>query len=94
MALFVQMTVMLALLIATGRGGNDRLRAAFNNQIKKLSRIVGLVGNDVVGTETVDERGGLRDVMTLTSRQTETQRIAQAIDADVNLGAEATTTAS
>ena len=94
MTLFVQMTVILALLVATGRGGNDRLRAALNNQIKKLSRIVGLVGNNVVGAETVDERGGLRDVMTLTSRQAETQRIAQTIDADVNLGAEATTTAS
>ena len=76
MALFVQVTVMLALLVATWRRGNDRFGATLNNQIKEISRIVGLVSNDIVGAETLDEGRRLRDVVALTSRQTETKRIA------------------
>lgn len=93
-ALFVQMTVMLALLVATWRRGNDRFGAALNNQIKEISRIVGLVGDDVVGAEALDECRRLRNIVALTSCEAQTKRIAQAIDADMNLGAEAATTAS
>lgn len=94
MALSVQVTVMLALLIATRRRGNDRLSATLNHHIKELSRIAGLVGNNIVSAETVDEQGGLCNVMALTCRQAETQRITQAIDVDMKLGAEVAPTAS
>lgn len=94
MALFVQMTVVLALFFATWRGGDDRFGATLNNQIKEISRIIGLICDNVFGAEALDERRRLGDVVTLTSCQSETQWIAQAIDADVDLGAETATTPS
>lgn len=72
MALFVQMTVMLALLVTAWRRGNDRFGATLNNQIKEISRIVGFIGDDVVSAEALDERSSLGDVVTLTARQSET----------------------
>ena len=94
MALFVQMTVMLTLLVTARRRGNDRLSTTLNNDMKEVEGIVSSVGDDVVGTEVLDEGLCLGDVVALATCQSETQRIAQAIDADVNLGAEATTTSS
>ncbi len=94
MALFVQMTVVFTLLVATRRRRNDRFGATLNNQIKEVGSIISPVSNDVVGAEALDERGRLRNIVALTACQSETQWIAQAVDADVNLGAETATTAS
>lgn len=85
---------MLALLVATRGRGNDRLSAALDNHIVEVEGIISSISDDVVSAEAFDERGSLGDVMVLSACKTETQWIAQTISADVNLGAEATATAS
>ena len=61
--------------------------------IEILSRIAS-VSNDSVEGQTVNEKHGLTNVRILPGSQVQTQRIAQTIDYDMNLGGEPTTTTS
>lgn len=95
MTFLIQMLVVLPLLNAAGMGWNHRKRPTVYNQLKQLIRVVRSVADDIVGGEAVGEQGVcLTHIMPLAAGQQKSQRIAQAIYADVDFGAESAATPS
>ena len=90
MALPVPMPVIVGGCLAVRAGRNDRHHAQFQDVLAKLLGIVPLVGQYVLASITGDQTFRLGDVVLLPSGQDESQGVAQAVHAHVNLGAEPT----
>ena len=67
---------------------DDRFGALLLNQVDKGFAGITAVGNDALELQISNQVRGLGDVMALATGQTHAQRIAQAIDADVDFRAE------
>jgi hypothetical protein len=91
---FVEMTIIFTLLFAVLARRDYRLSLFFGNLLQKIIRIVRTICNHPFKIEIGDQVSSLSNVMSLSTRQEKTQRIAQGIYAGVNLGAEATSAAS
>ena len=91
-ALFVQVLVIVALLGPIRARRNDCLCAGCFNHFDQRRRVIALIGNQRLYRVAFDQRLGQRAVVTLTSRQDESQRVAKRINRDVNLGRKAATT--
>ena len=72
---------------------NDRLSAARGNGISEMLRRIAAIRQHVIKTQVHDHICGLKDVVALACSQTQTQRIAQSINCDVDFGAEPAPTA-
>ena len=88
MTLPVQMPVIVGGFLAVRAGRNDRHHTQFQDVLAKLLGIVPLVGQYVLASITGDQLLRLGDVVLLPSGQDESQGVAQAVHAHVNLGAE------
>jgi hypothetical protein len=91
-AFLVEMLIVLALLDPISTGRDDAGRAALRNARKKGILIIGFVGNHELRFVCAQQLRRLRAIMPLPARQTKVKRVAQGIDDDVNLGAEAAAT--
>jgi hypothetical protein len=69
--------------------GDYGLSFGFCNSSAKAIRVIALVGKQVLKGKTADQLLGLADVMRLARSQNEANRIAEGIDADVDLCAQA-----
>jgi hypothetical protein len=69
--------------------GNDGLGFDPAQGVVEMVGVVGLVGDDGGGLETVEERGGLDDVASVAGCQDEADWKAEGVDAGVDLGSEA-----
>lgn len=91
MSFFVKMHIILAQFLTFGSRRNNSFGfVLFDDKPDKIIGIIAFVGNQPLKIKVDDQRFGLSDVVTLTSGQNKTERIAQAINTDVNFGAEAT----
>ena len=88
MTLPVQMPVIVGGFLAVRAGRNDRHHTQFQDVLAKLLGIVPFVGQYVLASITGDQLLRLGDVVLLPSGQDESQGVAQAVHAHVNLGAE------
>jgi hypothetical protein len=88
-ALLVAMLVVGDRLFSRSEGGDHGI-AAEGEKGSELVGVVSLIGNDVSGGKAVDQGLGLRAVVDLACRGDQTQRVAQSIDGDVDLGGQAT----
>ena len=88
MALPVQMPVIVGGFLAVRAGRNDRHHTQVQNVSAKLLGIVPFVGQYVLASITGDQTLRLGDVVLLPSGQDESQGVAQAVYAHVNLGTE------
>ena len=88
MTLPVPMPVIVGGFLAVRAGRNDRHHTQFQDVSAKLLGIVPLVGQYVLASITGDQTLPLGDVVLLPSGQDESQGVAQAVHAHVNLGAE------
>ena len=88
MTLPVQMPVIVGGCLAVRAGRNDRHHTQFQDVSAKLLGIVPFVGQYVLASITGDQLLRLGDVVLLPSGQDESQGVAQAVHAHVNLGAE------
>ena len=88
MALPVQMPVIVGGCLAVRAGRNDRYHTQFQDVLAKLLGIVPFVGQYVLASITGDQLLRLGDVVLLPPGQDESQGVAQAVYAHVNLGAE------
>ena len=90
MTLPVQMPVIVGGFLAVRAGRNDRSHAPLQNVLAKPLGIVPFVGQYVLASITGDQTLRLGDVVLLPAGQYESQGVAQAVHAHVNLGAEPT----
>lgn len=90
----VQMGIIVPYVLAPSARRNNRRRVSVQHPRAKMPGIVAPIGNDVLAGVPGNQGGRLGDVVTLPCSHEETQWIAQAIHTDVNLGAEASPTAS
>ena len=88
MTLPVQMPVIVGGFLAVRAGRNDWHHTQFQDVLAKLLGIVPLVGQYVLASITGDQLLRLGDVVLLPAGQDESQGVAQAVHAHVNLGAE------
>lgn len=94
MPLPIGMLIIVAGLVPSGRGRNNRLSfLLFCNELQKMIRIIGRISDQVLKVELGHQVPGLGDVVPLASSQDKAQRIAQPIDTYVDFGAEAASTA-
>src|SRR6185369_8753429 len=89
-ALFVVFLAIGSLRGAVAPWRNDWLGAAFLNVGDKRVAVVGLVGNDLLGLAVGDQCRSLGNIMILSRREDDGDRLSQAIAGHVQLGAEAT----
>lgn len=95
MARLVDMAVIAALVRAGAQAGNDCGLARLNQWLDDPGLgIVGLVRNDHAGRDVLEENIGTVQIRGLTRRQKHTGGIAQGIDGDVDLRAQASSAAS
>lgn len=88
----IDKTVVLPRLLAVGTRGNDRDGRSSGNELQEIGGIIPLISNDISATPIAQQRNGLGEVVTMAAGQQNTQRIAQGINQDMNLGRESTTT--
>jgi len=69
--------------------GDHRFGLGAPYGLSEMIGVVALVGQDVLGVEAVDQGCGLADVARLTGTAEKTHRIAEAVGAGVDLGAQA-----
>jgi hypothetical protein len=91
-ALLVYVPVDLTLFFAAAARPDDRLRASLFDTLDEVRRVVTGIGYQRPELVSLDERLGLRDVVTLAARQSEPERQAEPVNAQVNLGGEAAAT--
>lgn len=90
----IKMPVIFTLHEAIAFRWNHRKNAFGSDRFKQLVRIIAFIGNQDLRREVSNQRSGVRAVMTLAARQMKTQRIAQCVNGNVNLGGKATATAT
>ena len=93
MPLFVPMLVVLALFFTIFTSWNHSLSLYFRNLLQEIVRIVGTVRNCALKFKARYQLFRHSDVMSLTSRQSKTQRVSQPIYTGVDFGAEPASTA-
>ena len=92
MALTIQpMIVLTGLLGVLTRGDHDFCTALYD-QCDKILSAIAAIGDHMLKLESIDQVRGLGNVMPLSSRQAQPQRIAQTIDGQVDFGAKPTAT--
>jgi hypothetical protein len=79
-AFAIEREIAIAFEAATGHGRDDNLDSARRQAIDETISIVSFVGKQGFGLDKMQERLGLVDVVHLSARQTERQRIAQGVD--------------
>ena len=94
MTLFVEMSIIVVLLLASSTRRNDWLGTAVQDNLTKWIGIIGHVGNHILTFVTGEQSLCLSDIMTLPAGQCKPQRIAQCIDVDMDLGAESASAAA
>jgi hypothetical protein len=94
MALAIKPRIVLTRLLGALVRWDHRLSASLKDKVDKILACIASVSNHILTRKAISHFNGLSAIVTLTSRQTHPQGIAQAIGAHMNLGAEATTTAS
>lgn len=87
-AFSIQMLVVRPLHVAIASGRNDCRRALVLNSLQRLLAIVTLVGDDMFRRESLQERHGLSDVVSLPGREEELHRIAESVANRMNLRSE------
>ena len=80
--------IVVSRLLTVGSGWNNRLGATVENKIDEVIGIIAPIRQDILANKVTHQRNGLGDVMALSSRQAQTQRIAQRVYAGVDFGAE------
>ena len=88
MTLPVPMPVIISGFLAVRAGRNDRGHTQFPDVLAKLLGVVPFVGQYVLASIAGDQTFRLGDVVLLPAGQYESQGVAQAVHAHVNLGAE------
>ena len=88
MTLLVLFLVIRAWLGSVIARRDDRHTSAGLDEGNEGVAIISSVSNDVVTSQVGQQRFGLGDVMPLTRRELDDQRVAQSIYQEVNLGAE------
>ena len=88
MTLPVPMPVIISGFLAVRAGRNDRGHTQFPDVLAKLPGVVPFVGQYVLASIAGDQTFRLGDVVLLPAGQYESQGVAQAVHAHVNLGAE------
>jgi hypothetical protein len=88
MAFLVAMPVVGDRLFSRPQGG-DNGAGAESEVRSEFVGVISLIGNDVAGHEAVDQGLGLRAVMDLAGRRDQSQRVAESINGDVDLGGQA-----
>lgn len=91
-ALLVCVPINLTLFFAVAARRNDRFRALFFDTFDEVCRVVAGVGNQHLELVGFDECRRLRDVVTLAARQAKSERQAERVHAQVNLGRKAAAT--
>jgi hypothetical protein len=81
-------------LLAAAAGRNDGCRAFFEHGLAKVIRIVALVGNDILATETRDQVVSLSNVVALPASQDEAQGVAERVYTYMDFGTETPSAAS
>lgn len=94
MTLLVLFSVILALLGSVTAWRDDCHTPAGFDEVNESVAIVPLISNDVVAGQVSQQGFGLGDVLLLTRREPDAQRVAQGIYYEVNLGAESATAPS
>lgn len=95
MTLFVNMLIIVTRVLSFGPSGNNRFGfILFNDEPDEIVGIIAFIGNQALKIKVDDQGFGLGDVVALPSGQDKAERVAQAIDTDVNFGAEAASTAA
>src|SRR5687768_7904612 len=72
---------------------DDRYGTVLSHQVEHRLASVAAIGDHALKRQAVQQRTGLDAVVALAGRQAHAQRIAQGVDEDVDLGAEAPTAA-
>ncbi len=88
------MPVRLALSRAVSARGNDGLGAGGFNRFDQGVAVVPLVGNNRSSWNGIDQCSTLRDVRFLTAGQDQAQRVAEGINADMDLGGQSASRAA
>lgn len=92
MAFFVCVTINLTLFCAVAARRNDRFRPLFFDTFDEVCRIVTRISKQHLKVVVCGKCRRLRNVVTLATRQAESQWQAERINAQVNLGGKAATT--
>lgn len=90
----VQPCVVSVLVFASGMGRNDRFGSPRDDEVQEVGRVVATVGDHALEGDVWQQGFGLGNVMVLAGCQPEAQRVAQAINADMDFGTEAPATTS
>jgi hypothetical protein len=88
-ALFVEIGVVGGNASTGPIEGNDSLSLGLCNGVSEVIGVVGLVGEDVQGGQTIDQRLSLGDVIALPGGEDEAYRVAESINGGVQLGGQA-----
>src|SRR5690349_10250357 len=88
-ALLVEVLVVRDGLRARAARWNDRLSADFSDRCAKAIGVKAHIGKQVFEGKTADQALSLAYVVDLACGQDEADRIAEGVDADVDLGAQA-----
>lgn len=88
-ALLVRVPVDLTPFFAAAARLDDRLRATLFDTLDEVRRVVTGISYQRLELVSLYQRLGLRDVVSLAARQSEAEREAERVNAQVNLGREA-----
>lgn len=82
---FVHMRIELAWLLAVGSRRNHSFGLLLMDRVDESTRVIGLVGDDFLGRNSLKQRLGLGYVMRLSSAERPACWVAQRIDQCMNL---------
>ena len=94
MTFFVEMFIILSLLVAPSGRRDDGDRIFVGDSSKNRVCIIGFIGDSMVKRKGFYQCFRLCTIVTLPTRQSQLERIANCIDKDVNLGAESASAAA
>ena len=85
-AVFVDVSVVAVVSGSAAVHRDHNLGALSLDSLAEVICVVGFVGQDMLGGKALDQSMGLSDVVTFSACEDETNRIAQGIDRDMQLG--------
>lgn len=81
--------IISVLMSALRHGRNDRGRVVVEDGVVQAVGVIGAIGEDIAGLETVDQCFSLADVAILPRRTDQAQGITQSLDSGVDFGGQA-----
>jgi hypothetical protein len=90
-SIFVDVPIIVSLFFAIRSRRDLSLRTGCLNRPDKFIAVIALIRDHMLGLDSIDQSGPLRDIGDLPTGDDQPHRVAQSIDSDVDLGPETTT---